>query len=151
MKTLTLALFCLILSACALAQDTKIDEHYTITGDGACDTVLTLTSESALDVAVRDDRQDWLDGTNLFPGDVWETRLPTGRADYDLAVEHDAGAQWSYDLRVECPITPSPDETEEAHGIGESLTQRGLDPASGRVVTAIPVRVSPGPPATPTP
>jgi len=137
--TLILALLCL--SACVLAQD-HVEEHYTLTGDGECDTALTIATDGRLDVLVYDNSEIYLAGTNMYAGDVWDTRLPTGRADYDLVVSHDEGVVWSYDLRVDCPITPAPEDTEEAHDLSEYLTQHGIDPMSGRVVTAIPVRTA---------
>lgn len=140
MKHLITLLMLCILSACAFAQD-RTEEHYTLHGNAECDTVLSITTDAPLDYSVA-----FPDGRLLVAGSVAadETAdiiLPTGRTNYTLFVSHE-GAMWSYDLRVECPPSSQPEETEapEAHSLGEALTQGGIDPTRGAVVTAVPVR-----------
>lgn len=142
MKHLILLITLLFLSACALAQD-RLEEHYAISGSAECDSVLTLTTDATLDAAVYDSSGQQVAGTNMHPGDVWEVRLPTGRADYTLTVRHD-GAVWSYDLREDCPLLAPTDEPG-SHSLGEYLEQRGINlteaATRGVVVTMIPPKL----------
>lgn len=142
-RALSTLLLCLLLSACAFAQD-RVEESYTLHGDGACDTALTITTDAPLSLAVQYAGSERLFAAgSLEAGEVFETHLPTGRTDYILTVSHE-GAAWSYDLRVDCPPTPDPAETDEAsHSVEEYLTQRGIDPTAGRVVTMVPVQTPP--------
>lgn len=145
---LVIALFCLLLSACALAQD-QPDTRYRLEGSAECDSVLAITTDARLDVALYDSSGTQIGGSNLFAGDVWDVRLPMGRTAYEMTVwldpdsddEH-AAAMWSYDLRVDCPITPEPDKAVYRN-LGDYLTQKGIDLTritNDVIVTAIPLR-----------